>query len=158
MKKLLIIQFEQFWRMLLSLVKNYSDENWLLLGHGMTMPMKLAYHIIHSVKYYTGDENDYSLSTGRMYKYEIERVDENSYLQREEIVELINKTAEEVRSWIEQISLDEKNVKYPWTGTNLLSVVLFIIRHNYFHLGELNALLNESIEGNAEDCFANNIY
>jgi hypothetical protein len=38
------------------------------------------------------------------------------------------------------------------------SVVIFIIRHSYFHLGELNALLNEYKEGKAKDNFAKNIY
>lgn len=158
MKNLLNKQFEQFWRIFIYISEDFNEKSWSSSGHGMTMPMKLAYHIVHSIRYYIGDEKDLTLSTGRKYKYEMERVDESNYLYREEIIELIKITEKNVQEWLKTIALDESNTNYPWTGKDVTSVVLFIIRHSYFHLGEMNGLLNESIAGKAKDSFADNIY
>ena len=158
MKSLLAVQFDQFWRMFADIVNDFNDDNWRSLGYGMTMPMKLAYHILHSIRYYIGDEGDSHLNSGKEYKYSIERVDETNFLSRNEIIELIDKTKHAVTNWIQTIDLNEANTVYPWTGSNRLSVVLFIIRHSYYHLGEFNGLLNDNLSGNAKDHFADNIY
>ena len=158
MKDLLAIQFKQFWRMFQGIVHDYPDEQWTTLGHGMTMPMMLAYHILHSIRYYIHDTTDCTLSTGRAYQFAIERVDETNYLQRNEIQELASYTSANVNDWIETIDLEAENSDYHWTGQNMLSVMLLIIRHSYYHLGELNTLLNEHLKGGAKDNFAINIY
>ena len=43
------------------------------------------------------------------------------------------------------------NETFPWAGKTKLGVVIFLLRHTTYHLGELSSLLNESRDGNAED-------
>jgi hypothetical protein len=56
------------------------------------------------------------------------------------------------------MEFSEKNELFPWTGPDRASVVLFVVRHSNFHLGELNCLHNESLQGNGDDFFAKNIW
>jgi hypothetical protein len=44
-----------------------------------------------------------------------------------------------------------KNTAFPWAGETRLGVVIFLLRHSLYHLGELSSLLNESKHGDAED-------
>lgn len=61
------------------------------------------------------------------------------------------------QNWINNINFDSRNDKFPWTGDSAVSVVLFVLRHSQYHLGEMNALLNEQLKGNSEDNFANQL-
>jgi hypothetical protein len=43
------------------------------------------------------------------------------------------------------------NEAFPWAGKIKLGLVLFLMRHSLYHLGELSCLLNESRNGDVED-------
>jgi uncharacterized damage-inducible protein DinB len=43
------------------------------------------------------------------------------------------------------------NETFPWAGKTKTGLVLFLMRHSVYHLGELSSLLNESRMGNVED-------
>jgi hypothetical protein len=44
-----------------------------------------------------------------------------------------------------------ENRSFDWAGETKLGVVIFLLRHNLYHIGELSSLLNESRNGEAED-------
>jgi len=46
---------------------------------------------------------------------------------------------------------DAENLSFDWAGRTKLGVVIFLLRHNLYHIGELGSLLNESRNGEAED-------
>ncbi len=150
-------QFEQFFRMFNNIVNDFDDYSWNHSGHCLTVPTRLSWHILQSIKYYSNDKSDFvfrnSNNITHDYKYnnqfQILQSDiiSNSEIQKNYIVK-----------WINEIDLSSINEQYKWTGNDLESVVIFIIRHNYFHLGELNALLNEYLGGKAKDHFADNIW
>ena len=76
---------------------------------------------------------------------------------REETAMLIDLSAARTEGWLRKIDLGGRNTAFPWTGQTNLSVALFLLRHGQYHLGEINALLNDSFSGKAADHFANTV-
>jgi hypothetical protein len=53
--------------------------------------------------------------------------------------------------WLSEMDFHAENRSFEWAGETKLGVVLFLLRHSVFHIGELSSLLNESKNGDAED-------
>jgi hypothetical protein len=49
------------------------------------------------------------------------------------------------------MDLHSENRAFEWAGETKLGVVLFLLRHSLYHIGELSSLLNESKNGDVED-------
>jgi hypothetical protein len=148
--------FEQFYRMMRDIVGEFTDESWFASGHKLTRPPLLAYHILKSTKYYTADSDEFIRDDGTALAADYQATDADR-ITRSEILANLNRHEESLQRWTRGIELGESNEKYPWTGKDMESVLLFIMRHSYFHLGEMSALLNETLAGDAADNFANNI-
>lgn len=157
MKKNINKQFEQFFRMFECIVKDYDERSWLKSGHGSTVPSNLSFHILQSIKYYSKNTNGFLLSDGRELSHDHGAVDRLE-ISRSDILSNARLLKSELEQWVNEMDLSDHNGDFKWTGEDMESVVIFIIRHSYFHLGELNALLNEYKKGSAEDHFAHNIY
>ena len=48
-----------------------------------------------------------------------------------------------------------ENKPFEWAGETKLGVVIFLLRHSLYHIGELSSLLNESKNGAVEDHYVN---
>ncbi|AEE15535.1 hypothetical protein [Treponema brennaborense] len=158
MKENYIKQFEQFYRMFSDIVNGFSDDAWVSVGHKLTVPQKLSFHILQSTKFYMTDTSNFEECNGNTGLCHDYKIDNNFSIKKEEIIINIKKQYEKIKNWIENIDLNEKNEKFPWTGKDIESVVIFISRHSYYHLGELNCLLNENLLGEGDDFFAHNIW
>jgi surface antigen len=53
--------------------------------------------------------------------------------------------------WLSEMDFSAENRSFDWAGKTKLGVVIFLLRHNLYHIGELSSLLNESRNGEAED-------
>lgn len=58
---------------------------------------------------------------------------------------------------IGRLDLEAENPDFPWAGATKSGVALFLLRHGQYHLGELDALLNEQERGKARDHFADSV-
>jgi hypothetical protein len=149
--------FEQFFRMIRDIVGEFTDESWFASGHKLTRPPLLAYHILKSTKYYTADSGEFLRADGTALASDYQAA-EADRITRGEILANLERHEAALKDWILRTELGAGNEKYPWTGKDMESVLLFIVRHGYFHLGEMSALLNETLAGDAADNFAQNIY
>lgn len=149
--------FEQFYRIIRDIVGEFTDESWFESGHKLTKPPLLAYHILKSTKYYTGDSGAFLREDGTELASDYQAT-EGDRITRGEILANLERHEAALKAWILRTDLAAGNEAYPWTGKDMESVLLFIVRHGYFHLGEMSALLNETLEGDASDNFARNIY
>ena len=58
---------------------------------------------------------------------------------------------EKTERWLSDLAYGAENKSFPWAGETQLGVVIFLLRHSLFHIGELSSLLNESKNGVVED-------
>jgi hypothetical protein len=70
---------------------------------------------------------------------------------QEDILACIDELKEKTEQWLSVMDFDAENKAFPWAGKSKLGVVLFLLRHSLYHIGELSSLLNESRNGAVED-------
>lgn len=58
---------------------------------------------------------------------------------------------EKKEKWLTEVDYQAENKKFYWAGETQLGLVLFLLRHTLYHVGELSSLLNESKNGVADD-------
>lgn len=68
-----------------------------------------------------------------------------------DILAFIYEMKSQTEKWLSDLAYGAENKEFPWAGETQLGVVLFLLRHTLFHIGELSSLLSESKDGAVED-------
>jgi uncharacterized damage-inducible protein DinB len=151
MKTEFIKQYEHTWRVFERIVKDFDNDAWLHTGRGAITPARLAFHILKGVKYYIEDPTTVLFASGKSFESDWETVKEEDLPSQDDILTCIDELKAKTEKWLSEMNLDSENRSFEWAGETRLGVVLFLLRHSLYHLGELSSLLNESRNGDVED-------
>jgi uncharacterized damage-inducible protein DinB len=151
MKTEFIKQYAHTWRVFERLVKDFDEAAWLHTGRGTTTPARLAFHILKGVKYYLEDAATMIFASGKSFESDSATVKEEELPSQNDIVACINELKAKTEAWLSEMDFGAENKSFDWAGKTKLGVVIFLLRHTVYHLGELSSLLNESKNGDAED-------
>lgn len=151
MKTELIQQYGHTWRIFEGIVKDFDQHAWLHTGRGTTMPARTAFHILKGVKYYIEDPSTIAFASGKPFDTDWTTVEEDDLPSQDDILTCIHEFKRKTEEWLSEMDLSAENKPFEWAGKTKFGVVLFLLRHNIYHLGELSSLLNESKNGAAAD-------
>ena len=151
MKTEFIEQYAHTWRIFARIVDDFDDDAWLHTGRGVITPVRVAFHVLQGVKYYIEDSSTVLFASGKSFDNNWETVEEKDLPSRKDILACIEELRAKTEQWLSEIDLNADNEAFPWAGETRLGVVLFLLRHSLYHIGELSSLLNESRDGDAED-------
>ena len=146
-----IHQYAHTWRVFSRLVNDFDDEAWLHTGRNFTTPARLSLHILQATKTYIEDQTDRKFISRKDFDINIETTREEDLPSRSDILGCIDQFSNQTEKWLSEIGYESTNDAFPWAGKKKLGVVIFLLRHSLYHLGELSSLLNESKNGNVED-------
>jgi uncharacterized damage-inducible protein DinB len=151
MKTEFIKQYGHTWRVFAGLVRDFDQDAWFHTGRGVITPARLAFHILKSIKYYIEDSSTILFSSGRSVENNWETAQEEDLPSQADILACITELSAKTEEWLCAMDLNAENRPFPWAGKTKLGVVLFLLRHTLYHMGELSSLLNESRNGEVED-------
>jgi hypothetical protein len=151
MKTEFIKQYEHTWRVFEGIVRDFDLEAWLHTGHGTMTPARTACHLLQGVKYYIDDTSPMVLTSGQSFDSTCATVPELDLPSPDDILAGLADLRAKTQAWLSALDLEADNRSLAWTGETNLSVVIFLLRHSLYHLGELSCLLNENRHGQAED-------
>ena len=151
MKTEFIKQYGHTWRIFEGIVKDFDNISWLHTGCGATIPARIAFHILKGVKYYIEDTSITAFASGKSLEGNWETVKEEELPSQNDILTCINELKVKTEKWLSEMDYNAENNSFDWAGKTKLGVVIFLLRHNLYHIGELSSLLNESKNGEAED-------
>jgi hypothetical protein len=144
-------QYAHTWRVFARLVDGFDDESWIHTGRKTTTPARLSFHILQATKYYIEDRSGTDFVSGKAFDIRSETVETEELPSRDDILNSIELFLEKTEKWLCEIDYMSPNESFPWAGDTKLGVVIFLLKHSVYHLGELSALLNESRDGNVGD-------
>lgn len=150
-----IQQYGHTWRVFERLVKDFDAAAWLQTGRGVITPARLALHILLGTQYYLEDKTPFKFPSGKSFDIDWETIKTDDLPSQKDILEFIREMMEKTEKWVCDLAYDAENKSFPWAGETQLGVVIFLLRHNLFHIGELSSLLNESKNGVVEDHYVN---
>jgi hypothetical protein len=147
----LISQYAHIWRVFERLVADFDDFAWIHTGRKATTPARLSFHILKAAKYYMEDDSTVEFASGKSFDVNGETAEEEALPSRSDVLVCIKEFALKTESWLAGMELASANQAFAWAGKTKLGVVIFLLKHSVYHLGELSSLLNESKNGEAED-------
>lgn len=151
MKTDFINQYAHTWRVFERLVKEFDNDAWFRTGRGATTPVRLSFHILKATKYYLEDPSTVLFESGKSLDIDSETTKVEDLPSQNDILVCINEFSVKTEKWLSEMDFSSENISFKWAGETKLGVVLFLLRHSLYHLGELSSLLNESRNGNVED-------
>jgi hypothetical protein len=146
-----ISQYAHTWRVFESLVQDFEAEAWFQTGRGAITPVRLSWHILQSVKYYLADSAPLQFTSGQSFEGDWATVAESPLPSQADIVACLLEMQVRTEKWLVGMNASAPNEAFPWAGDTQLGVMIFLLRHSLFHLGELSSLLNESKHGQVAD-------
>jgi hypothetical protein len=140
----LIDQFGRTWQELRRALTQTPAEEWRTGSDDYLVPARLAYHILFTADMYTTHMGYEEYKPHRRYTIDWENAPIEELPARDELFTMTNETEVTVKEWL--IDLGDEGLlrseeKYPWTGERVLDRALYTLRHNQWHIGELNAIL-----------------
>jgi hypothetical protein len=151
MKNEFIKQYGHTWRVFARIVGDFDDDAWVHTGREPITPVRLAFHILKAVKYYLADSSAVPFASGKSFESDWETTKEEDLPSRNDILISIHEWKEKTEIWLSEMDFNSNNKSFQWAGETKLGVVIFLLRHTLYHLGELSGLLNECRNGDAED-------
>jgi hypothetical protein len=106
---------------------------------------------LQGVKYYLEDASTIVFASGKSFEGKWETVKEEDLPSQDDVLVGIDELEGKTEKWLSEMDYNAENKSFSWAGKTKLGVVIFLLRHNLYHIGELSALLNESRDGKAED-------
>ncbi len=147
----LIFQYAHIWRVFERLVNDFDDISWFCTGRKAITPVRLSFHILKATKYYLEDPSVIEFASGKSFDVDCETAKEEALPSRSDVIVCIREFANKTESWIAEMALSSLNKAFEWAGKTNLGVVIFLLKHSLYHLGELSSLLNESQNGDTQD-------
>ncbi len=148
-------QYDHTWRLFERLVAAFDPLAWLHTGRGAIRPARLSLHILQAAKVYLRIPIPVGFASGKPFDCDWVLLQDEVLPSQPDILASAIELKELTRQWLAEMDFDRENSEFPWAGKTQLGVVLFLLHHNQFHLGELSSLLNESRAGDVEDHYVN---
>jgi hypothetical protein len=144
-------QYGHAWRVFERLVKDFDAQAWLQAGRDAITPVRLSWHILQSVKSYLADISALQFASGKSFSLDWVQAAESQLPSQADILACLLEMQSRTEKWLAAMDTSAANEAFPWAGETQLGVVIFLLRHTMFHLGELSSLLNESKHGQVDD-------
>ena len=148
-------QYEHTWNVFERLVSDFDSGAWKCTGRGATTPVRLSVHILQATKYYLEDQSELYFASGKAFDENSENTPEEDLPSQNDIRICIGEFRKTTEKWLTEMDYGAENKSFEWAGETKLGVVIFLLRHSLYHIGELSSLLNESKNGAVEDHYVN---
>ena len=150
-----IKQYEHTWSVFERIVEDFDNGAWKNTGRGTTTPVRLSFHILKAVKYYLEDSGTIHFDSGKSFESNSETAQDEDLPSQKDIMICIDMFRGKTEKWLNEMDFNAEIKSFEWAGATKLGVVIFLLRHSLYHMGELSSLLNESKNGAVEDHYVN---
>ncbi len=135
-------QMRRSWKMLRLVVQRIPDGEWYEGAKPEQVPAKLAYHAVICADYYARPDDRPLVA--RIYETEY-NPDPKKRPNRKKLRLYIDEVEARIDSLLrnssEEALLGANTCK--WTGANLYERMIYVLRHNHQHIGELQEITRE---------------
>ena len=128
-------QFERSWQVVTKAMATFTPEEWVTGEVDYLTPARLAYHIVETAEFYTGDMPD-GFAWGHRFGCDWEGAKIAELPDQESVAAYLTEVRDQVESFLRQDLLAE-DPNFPWCGGTRLDRALYLMRHNHHHVGEL---------------------
>jgi len=139
----LLKQFTSTWRMLQKAIENVEPTRWAVTEKDWSFA-KTAYHILETQEFYIRDSPE-GMVWNKMLKTIKEKGKEKTILPtKEQLLTYLEEIEGKVTSYLKELTFEQLAMQdgFKWFNS-ILEKLLYLLRHNAHHLGELGRMLRE---------------
>ncbi|MHA1211110.1 MAG: DinB family protein [Candidatus Heimdallarchaeota archaeon] len=140
----LLSQFASTWKMLEKAIEKVPDEYWYGTDKGWSYS-KTVHHIIETQEFYLRDDPE-GMIWGKLLKDDKKSTtsDEEKYPIKEILIDYQKTMESKITDYLKAISYEKLLEKdgFKWFSS-VFEKLLYLLRHNAHHLGELGRMLRE---------------
>ena len=140
----LIDHFDRSWTMLRDAINTFPADQWRAGEVDHLIPARHAAHLIECNDFYTGAAPPDQYPWGKILGCDWEDSAAEDLPTQERCLAAIGQIQQKVGDWLGNLT-DEALLApqdaHPWTGCDMLSRSLYMLRHMHHHLGELDTEL-----------------
>lgn len=140
----LLSQFSSTWKMLRDAIENCPDEYWYGTDKDWSYS-RTVYHIIETQEFYLRDTPE-GMEWGKLLKDEKnpDVPTDTVYPTKGILIDYLDKLENNITEYLKDVKLDNLITKdgFKWFSS-VFEKLLYLLRHNAHHLGELGRMLRE---------------
>ncbi len=136
LRAVLIGQFERSWRMVEEAVGAFSAEEWRTGEIDYLTPARLAYHILETAEFYSGETRE-NFSWGHRFGCDWEGAEREALPTQADVLAYLTEMRSRVEAWLAEVDLSAADAAFPWPGDTVLDRAVYLQRHTHHHIGEL---------------------
>ena len=119
----------------------FPDVEWKQGEIDYLRPAGVAYHVVESIEFYTGHLTVDQFKWGHRFHCDWEDSDASKLPDQNEVLAYLDEVWEQSRNWIRAENLLHTETLFPWSGSTLLSRLLYVLRHIQHHTAEMSVEL-----------------
>jgi hypothetical protein len=141
-QKALIESYSLIWDMYQEAIKEIPDIEWKTGEIEYLTPSRIMYHVIETGEFYSGYSKEFDW--GHRFNVECWEATGEALPGKDETLEYHKEVRSKITEWVTSLNDEdflEPEIIFKWTGSTLLSRLLYLLSHYHQHFGEINAEL-----------------
>lgn len=130
-------QFQRALRMFRETVQAFPAEEWRMGELDYLRPAGLAYHVLETIDFYSGDRPGAEFPWGGRFGVEWEESRSERLPSQEQVLAYLDEMEAKLGDWLQKTDLLSKEGTFPWTGATTVGRAAYMLRHTQHHLAEL---------------------
>ena len=129
--------FERALTMFKEAASAFPDSEWKIGDTDYLRPAGVAYHVVESIRGYTGNIPFDKFNWGGRFNVDWETPDSEKLPSQQELLEYLDEVRADAEEWIKVNDLTQTEHLFVWTGKTLLSRMVYLLRHIQHHTAEM---------------------
>ena len=131
-------QFRRALRMFRETIIAFPPDEWHRGDIDYLRPAGVAYHVIESIDFYTGNQPPDKFSWGARFGVDWENKHSDRLPSQGQLTTYLDEVEDKLQEWFEKTDLLAAETTYPWTGSLVLARAIYILRNIQHHLSEMS--------------------
>ncbi len=134
----LLDQFDRSLRMFRNAITSFPADEWLKGDMDYLRPAGVAYHVVESIEFYTGEVSVDEFVWGGRFGCDWEDSDSLKLPTQKQVLQYLDEVWPTARVWLETCNPSQPETLFSWTCTVLHGKHLYLLRHIQHHVAEMS--------------------
>lgn len=130
-------QFHRALGMFREAVQAFPGEEWRKGDIDYLRPAGLAYHVLETIDFYSGDRPGEEFPWGGRFGVGWEESRSERLPSQEQVLAYLDEMEAKLEDWFEKSDLLSGEATFLWTGETMLGRAAYMLRHTQHHVAEL---------------------
>ena len=131
-------QYQRALKMFREAIMEFPADEWRKGDIDYLRPAGVAYHVVESIDFYTGNESADKFTWGGRFDVDWEDTHSDLLPDQEQLITYLDEVEDKLQEWFRKTDLLAVETVFPWTGSLILGRAIYNLRNIQHHLSEMS--------------------